>query len=238
MGASCWQPDQFTTHRTTAKSWGFAQPVLICTLVFLLLASSCAARRAPAPEKREAGLSGSGVVEGVASWYGHPFHGRRTASGEIYDMEKMTAAHRELPFGTRLRVENLQNGRVTEVRINDRGPFVKGRILDLSRAAARELGILGPGTARVRLLSLAQGREEELRNFLVQVGSFSTFSRARAVVGVLEENGFPVLLESFEGMFRVRVGPFLERQEAARAAQNLAALGFETWILDARSESR
>ncbi len=95
-----------------------------------------------------------GVVwleEGVASWYGNPFHGRQTASGEIYDMEALTAAHRTLPFGTVLRVQNLDNGRMTIVRINDRGPFVRGRDLDLSRRAARELEMLGPGTARVRL---------------------------------------------------------------------------------------
>ena len=90
----------------------------------------------------------------MASWYGNPFHGRATASGEIYDMEAMTAAHPTLPFGTRLRVENLENGRSVTVTINDRGPFVKDRILDVSRKAARELGMLGPGTARVRITVL------------------------------------------------------------------------------------
>jgi rare lipoprotein A len=89
--------------------------------------------------------------EGVASWYGEPFHGRTTASGETYDMEAATAAHPTLPFGTRVRVENLDNGRAFTVRINDRGPFAKERILDVSRRAARELGMLGPGTARVRI---------------------------------------------------------------------------------------
>lgn len=88
---------------------------------------------------------------GQASWYGHPYHGRRASSGEIYDMNQMTAAHLRLPFGTRVRVTNLSNGLHTDVRINDRGPFVKNRIIDLSRAAAEQIEVIGPGTARVRL---------------------------------------------------------------------------------------
>jgi rare lipoprotein A len=89
--------------------------------------------------------------EGVASWYGEDYHGRLTASGEVYDMEAMTAAHRTLPFGTVVRVENQANGRNAEVRITDRGPFIGGRIIDLSRRAARELGMLESGVARARI---------------------------------------------------------------------------------------
>jgi rare lipoprotein A len=92
----------------------------------------------------------------MASWYGDQFHGRPTASGETYDMEGSTGAHPTLPFGTRLRVENLDNGRSTTLTINDRGPFAKGRILDVSRRVARELGMLGPGTARVRITILEE----------------------------------------------------------------------------------
>jgi rare lipoprotein A len=91
------------------------------------------------------------IEEGIASWYGRPFHGRRTASGEVYDMEAATAAHPSLPFGTRVRVHNLETGRATVLRINDRGPFVRGRIIDVSRRGARELGLLEPGIARVRV---------------------------------------------------------------------------------------
>ena len=92
---------------------------------------------------------------GIASWYGHPYHGRATASGEIYDMEKLTAAHPRLPFGVTTRVVNLANGKSVEVRINDRGPFVKGRIIDLSRAAARQIDLLAPGITPVRLKVIA-----------------------------------------------------------------------------------
>jgi rare lipoprotein A len=88
---------------------------------------------------------------GLASYYGREHDGRRTASGEIFDMNEMTAAHRTLPFGTRVRVTDLANGRQVTVRINDRGPFRRGRIVDLSYAAARKLGIVGRGVARVRV---------------------------------------------------------------------------------------
>ena len=91
------------------------------------------------------------VQEGIASYYAHKFHGRTTASGETYDMMAMTAAHRTLPFGTRVRVVNKDNGRSVVVRINDRGPFVAGRVIDLSRASAEELGMMGSGVAPVRL---------------------------------------------------------------------------------------
>jgi rare lipoprotein A len=91
------------------------------------------------------------TLQGVASWYGYPHHGRLTASGRRFNMYELTAAHRTLPLGTRLRVTNLRNGRAVTVTITDRGPFVKQRVLDLSYAAARELGMIGPGTALVQL---------------------------------------------------------------------------------------
>ena len=88
---------------------------------------------------------------GIASWYGVPYHGRHSANGEVYDMEKLTAALRTLPFDTWVEVTNLANQKRVDVRITDRGPFVNGRIIDLSRAAARQIDMVGPGTVRVRL---------------------------------------------------------------------------------------
>lgn len=103
----------------------------------------------------------SGLSErGTASFYAGDFHGRQTASGEIFDMNSMTCAHRTLPFGTMLDVENLDNGSTVTVRVNDRGPYVGGRIIDLSRAAADRLGIIGPGTAEV-MLRVVGFREED-----------------------------------------------------------------------------
>jgi rare lipoprotein A len=133
------------------------QPHPATWLLAALLLDGCALAGGPAAPPLSPGESSTGWTEvGVASWYGQPFHGRATASGEIYDMEAPTGAHRTLPFGTRLRVENLENGRATTLTINDRGPFVKGRILDVSRRVAEELGMLGPGTARVRITVMEQ----------------------------------------------------------------------------------
>lgn len=95
---------------------------------------------------------------GIASWYGKRYHGRRTASGEVYNMYQMTAAHPSLPFGTRVVVTNLENGRSAVVRINDRGPFVRGRIIDVSRTAASQLGFLGKGLTRVGVRVVGSSR--------------------------------------------------------------------------------
>ena len=115
-----------------------------------MLVLSCGKRRAP--QARTAKPVRLGTTQtGVASWYGEPYHGRKAASGEVYDMERLTAAHRAWPFDTWVRVRNLDNGRTVSVRITDRGPFIDKRIIDLSRAAAREIHMIGPGTARVKL---------------------------------------------------------------------------------------
>jgi rare lipoprotein A len=116
---------------------------VVVVLVLLLLGSGCV--RGPRPR-----FSG-GAQYGLASWYGEKFHGRPTASGETFDMYAYTAAHRNLPFGTRVRVTNEENGRSVVVRVNDRGPWVEGRIIDLSYAAAKELGMIEAGVVRIRL---------------------------------------------------------------------------------------
>jgi rare lipoprotein A len=123
------------------------------TLLFLgilaLLLASCGPKRprVQTPVQPRIGTK----QNGLASWYGHPYHGRRAANGEVYDMEQLTAAHRTWAFDTWVRVHNLDNGQRVDVRITDRGPFVKGRIIDLSRAAAREIDMIGPGVVKVRL---------------------------------------------------------------------------------------
>ncbi len=127
-------------------------------LVALAAASGCSHRvvaKAPVPAKIGA------TESGVASWYGVPYHGRRTASGEIYDMEQLTAAHRTLPFQTWVEVTDLDNGKRVSVRVTDRGPFVDGRIIDLSLAAARKIEMVGPGIARVKLKVIAPPRGSE-----------------------------------------------------------------------------
>jgi rare lipoprotein A len=122
--------------------------------------------------------------DGIASWYGHPYHGRPAADGEIYDMEKMVAAHRTLPFHTWVRVYNLDNNKTTEVEIIDRGPFIDGRIIDLSHAAAQAVAMIGPGTARVRIEVIAAppaAVTAAIARFAVQVGAFREKKTAERV---------------------------------------------------------
>jgi rare lipoprotein A len=109
---------------------------------------------------------------GLASWYGHPYHGRPAADGEIYDMEQLVAAHRTLPFQTVVRVRNLSNDKTVDVRIIDRGPFVQGRIIDLSHAAAKEIELIGPGVAQVEVTIIGTPAVPEPALFAVQIGAF------------------------------------------------------------------
>jgi len=155
---------------------------------------------------------------GVASWYGVPFHGRASSSGEIYDMEQMTAAHRTLPFGTWVRVHDLDNNRAVDVRINDRGPFVDGRIIDLSHAAARTLEMIGPGTANVRLEILSQPAAVGPALFAVQVGAFANRDNAERLRRVMEADyGSARLVKRADslGLWRVLVGRELTQDGAA-----------------------
>jgi rare lipoprotein A len=132
------------------------------TAVALMALTGCATSRTRAPEMAPSRALLGWEQSGQASWYGHPHHGRATASGEIYDMRALTAAHRTLPLGVRVRVTHLGSGRTVEVRVNDRGPFVGGRILDLSQAAAERLGGVGAGVfpVRLRVIALPDGTRE------------------------------------------------------------------------------
>ncbi len=153
-----------------------------------------------------------------------PYHGRRAANGEIYDMYKLTAAHRTLPFDSIVRVTNLRSGRTTEVRINDRGPFVENRIIDLSLAAARELDMVAMGVAPVRLELLA-GSSPLIGYFTVQVGAFLVRENAEKFRDRLAECYQPVFLLEYDspnGLFyRVRVGRVASQDEARQLAEQL-----------------
>ncbi len=182
-------------------------PEFACGLAVTLALGGCAGR-AEVPAVVDAGWRETGI----ASWYGEPFHGRRTASGEVYDMELMTAAHRTLALGTVVRVENRDNGRTVEVRINDRGPFVHGRIIDLSRAAARRLDMLGPGTARVRVTVVQAVENPGLPMWEcieLQVGAFHDPELAAALRRRVLEAGYNARSEvGPDGLMRVIAGPF------------------------------
>jgi len=148
--------------------------------------------------------------EGNASWYGVPFHGRRASNGEVYDMNKLTAAHRTLPFDTVVRVTNLSNGKFTVVRITDRGPFVGNRIIDLSMAAAREIDSIGAGVVPVRVEILSASIDPASGFFTVQVGAFRDRGNAERLRQRLNASYSPIFIQQYDspdGLFyRVRVG--------------------------------
>ncbi|MDL2307291.1 septal ring lytic transglycosylase RlpA family protein [Desulfovibrio sp. OttesenSCG-928-C06] len=167
------------------------------------------------------------VEEGIASWYGPDFHGKQTANGERYDMHGMTAAHKLLPFGTMVRVTSLENGKSVIVRINDRGPFVDNRIIDLTRSGAEAIDMLGPGTARVRIetIGAVQGLSKgELQGkFYVQIGAFSKEANAVGLVQTMGGRGQKArnYFSTKVNMWRVQVGPFPELSGAEKAADSL-----------------
>jgi rare lipoprotein A len=179
---------------------------------------------------------------GIASWYGEDFHGKKTSSGEIYDMYAESAAHKTLPLGTIVRVRNLDNNREMEIRINDRGPFVTGRVIDLSYACANRLGVVGPGTAPVEVIAvgttaLAAGSGTTSAdffyqgNFTIQVGAFSDRSNAERLKAKLDKSYQNAHIQPFdngrETFFRVRVTKCSSLDQAIQNEKMLASTGYE-----------
>lgn len=162
--------------------------------------------------------------EGNASWYGDPFNGRHSSNGEIYDMHKLTAAHRTLPFNTMVLVTNLNNGKSTTVRITDRGPFVANRIIDLSQAAAREIESIGPGVVPVRLEVLGNV-DVTAGYFTVQVGAFREPVNANRLRDRLSVNYSPIFIQQYDSpdgaFYRVRVGKISGEQAARQFGEKL-----------------
>ena len=180
--------------------------------------------RPPVPPRAPVVVQLGDTEEGIASWYGHPYHGRAAADGEIYDMEKMTAAHRTLPFNTWVRVYDLDNQRTAEVRIIDRGPFVDGRIIDLSHAAARDLEMIGPGVARVRIEVIRTPPVIAPGLFAVQVGAFRDRANAERLRSRMEARyGSARLLQRAENpaIWRVLVGAETSEDAANRLAERI-----------------
>jgi rare lipoprotein A len=236
------RPEYLALRAATALALGLSS----------LLASGCLHRRhkpapsnapgapaKPAPSKpapvKPGGAPAAPVVqneEGTASWYGHPFDGRPTSSGEIYNMHDLTAAHRTLPFGTQVRVHDLDNQQEVVVRVNDRGPFVNGRILDLSYAAAKEMGMIGAGTARVRLEILNPTVLNLPGTFAVQVGAFRDRANAERLRDRIAQRFQPVMIQSFDrgdGLYhRVRVGQESSEEAARELARQLQEAGLAT----------
>ena len=203
-------------------------------VAFAVLLSGCGHRRvtrnAPNPPPPPSGAAPGAPPEvgysetGVASWYGHPYHGRQAADGEIYDMETMVAAHRTLPFNTWVRVVNLSSNKSVDVRIIDRGPFIGGRIIDLSHAAAVAIGMIVSGTATVRMEVIRAPESAPAGVFAVQVGAFRDRSNAERVrAGMESRYGAARLLERPEnpGVWRVIVGPDGSQDAASSLASRI-----------------
>jgi rare lipoprotein A len=222
-----------------------------------LAVAGCSVHRPPSPPPIV-----KGVQIGVASWYGPGFHGNRTANGEIYDQFELTAAHPSLPLGTRAMVTNLRNGRAVEVRINDRGPFVDGRAIDLSYAAARTIGMIGPGTTRVRIEVLGTAaapaapspaaappppaaapafvspppRDLPTSSFTVEVAALSDPAKAQHLRQVLATRFPDAFVSPLSGVshsyYRVRIGPYPFRTAALERAEMVNRLGYPAVIVE------
>ncbi len=231
-------------------------------LAFGLLLSCAAAPPPPAP--RPAGPRGAPkpyVVDGkiyrplpharnfkqrgIASWYGKKFHGRKTSSGEVYDMHAMTAAHKTLPLGTYVRVRHLKNNKMITVRINDRGPFVRNRIIDLSYTGAQKLGIVGPGTGPVEVVALGAAAQPntattgpqtfvpldyESGRFTIQVGAFKIRANAENYARRLKRRyknvHVKVVNDGRETYYKVRIGRVTSLTKAVAYEQQLIQHGF------------
>jgi rare lipoprotein A len=209
----------------------------VVVLILVLLASCSSVKQETLP--------GSGYA--VASWYGPDFHGRPTSSGEIFNMYSMTCAHREYPFGTRLKVTNTANSKSAACVVNDRGPFVGGRDIDLSYAVAKEIGIIGPGTGKVFLevegRDMSYVRKVKVQSagkrgpFAIQVGSFAeSINAVRLKVALKLKYGNVYIQETeLKGVtyYRVRVGNFESLTGAVSTAQQLGQEGYPTVVMKA-----
>jgi rare lipoprotein A len=200
--------------------------LLIVTMLGCGWLSGCAGGRAVRPSL-PAGYPIGYTERGTASWYGPGFHGNKTASGESYDMHQFTAAHRTLPLGSVVQVRSATSGRSTTVRINDRGPFAKGRIIDLSLAAAQALGMVGPGTDQVELrVTQYVGRPGAMGYLQVQVASFVEENNARALAAKLRGHYPDVRIVTVEltigRRYRVLVGRYTSEQQAQAVAEWLS----------------
>ena len=228
--------------------------LVVLTLLLLAVLAGCGGHR-KRPPKLEKEFPPTtvkeGVQEGVSSWYGKEFDGRPTASGETFDMNALTAAHRTLPLGTTVRVTCLDTGKDAVLKVNDRGPFVEGRILDCSYGAAKELGFAGKGVARVRVEVLELGKPRVRYSpgpgrevipgkksvqpvlddsFCVQAGAFSVKDNAVRFRDLLESRFGDAYIMEFRGFWRVRVGHLPTEEGANELAVKIRDMGHPGFV--------
>jgi rare lipoprotein A len=210
----------------------------LITISVLLFAACGIVRTASTPDYGPIDTSDNLVIEaGVASWYGSKFHGKLTANGETYNMNDLTAAHKTLPFNTVVLVENLDTGKSVVVRINDRGPYVGNRIIDLSRRAAREVDMENAGTANVQLFLVDEGdRPLTERNtssretFTVQLASYNTMREAQAFSTKLNGSRVEQVNVSGRTVYRVYYGSYNSADDARKTLHRLESQGLDGFV--------
>ncbi|SMO42764.1 septal ring lytic transglycosylase RlpA family protein [Gracilimonas mengyeensis] len=219
--------------------------ILLISALAVFLASCGVTRKGTDPEKKpppapRVEVSDADelpmVEHGVASWYGPNFDGKLTANGEIYDMNGVTAAHRTIPFGTILLVENIDNGKSVQVRVNDRGPYAKDRIIDLSKGAAEAIEMIGPGTANVQLY-LVEGDLENSRitdikvpTYTVQLGSYQEKSQAEKRQKQINGSWIEPVSSNNKIMYRLYYGNFTDPDEAREEMRRLRRSGHDGFV--------
>ncbi|MBI3757630.1 MAG: septal ring lytic transglycosylase RlpA family protein [Deltaproteobacteria bacterium] len=176
------------------------------------------------------------IQTGLASWYGPGFHGKRTANGEIYNQHDLTAAHPSLPLGTRVMVTNVNTNQAIEVRVNDRGPYIEGRAIDLSYAAARTIGVYEPGVAPVRIEVLSPAAAVLAVAYAVQLGSYADASQASALKARMAARYPDVYISpmntGLKRYYLVRLGPFSRRADALSRAEDAARTGMRVIVVE------
>ncbi|MFZ1288866.1 MAG: septal ring lytic transglycosylase RlpA family protein [Melioribacteraceae bacterium] len=181
-------------------------------------------------------LEGLLIESGIASWYGKEFHGKSTANGETYNKSELTAAHRTLPFGSIVRVTNIENNKSVIVRINDRGPFAKDRIIDLSQKAAQKIEMISSGSAKVELRLLSKSINSKMPNdikvphYSVQVGSFKNKNDALKVSSEINNSRVEEVILNGEKYYRIYVGLFTEKDEASKLKDELMNNGIDGFV--------
>lgn len=234
---------------------GYRPVILALLLIALVFLAACSSGRRHDYSYQPKGHADYTAAIGektecLASWYGKDFHGRPTASGEIFNMYDLTCAHKVYPLGTRVRVTSLSSGKDVECIINDRGPFIAGRDLDLSYGAAKKIDLIGPGVGRVRIEVLGResryikevkyGKLEGSTAVTIQAGSFRDEENARRLKKDLELNYKDVYIMTAlvgkEKYYRVRIGKFGDRAEALKVAGPMAQEGYS--VLIARFEKQ
>lgn len=194
------------------------------------------------PSTRTSAESGRMLQAGVASWYGPNFHGKATANGEVFNMNDFTAAHRTLPFNTIVNIKNMDNGKSVTVRINDRGPYVDNRVIDLSKRAAQEISMENSGTANVQIILLEEGdrritasKVTNQETFTIQLASFNSESEARAFSGQTKGTRVEQVTVSGRQVFRVYYGTYKTAIDARDDQRKLARQGLDGFVKQAEN---